>query len=82
MYFPADLKDTFEIQEVIEELTLATMEGFKSKNDDCVDNISQLASLTPWKPSAEAPKSNNNKEGIWAYEDDDDIGSNIESYIV
>lgn len=82
MYFPSDLKDTFEIQEVIEEITLATMEGFKSKNDDCADNISQLASLTPWKPSVSAEKVYDEKKDIWAYEDDTTEDSNFNSYIV
>lgn len=82
MYFPTELKETFELQQTIEEVSLATMEGFKSKNDDCADNISQLAALTPWKPSAEAPLVRNEADDVWAIEDDENRESNLQSYIV
>lgn len=82
MYFPEDLKETFELQETIEEITFATMEGFKSKHDDCVDNISQLSALTPWKPSAAIPMVRNDADDVWALEDNEPEASNLESYIV
>jgi len=80
MYFPADLKQTLEMQEILEVLVLATMEGFKSKIDDPGDAISQLSSLTPWRPSPEMTLVVNDQE-IWGYEEEEVISAR-ESYIV
>jgi predicted phage terminase large subunit-like protein len=82
IYFPEELKNTPEIQETIEEITLATMEGFKSKNDDCGDCISQLPSLTVWKPSMEVKVVRNINDDVWEYDEEEDNSSGIQSYIV
>ena len=81
MYFPIELKETFELQETIEEISFATMEGFKSKYDDAADTISQLASLVPWKPSPTILIKQDPADDIW-YEEVDEQISNMESYIV
>ena len=36
------------------QLRMATVSGLKSK-DDCIDTISMLAYLKPWKPSDSVP---------------------------
>ena len=82
MYFPEDLKDTFEIQEVIEELTLVTSAGIKSKHDDCIDGVSQLGSLKPWKPSAAAAMKLNPDTDVWEDEVDHSQKFQRDSYIV
>jgi predicted phage terminase large subunit-like protein len=82
MYFPAELKDTKEMKEVMEEITLATMEGFKSKRDDCADCTSQLADLTPWKPSPEVQMKQKDNEDPWEVDEEEDASSGIQSYIV
>ena len=51
IYFPEERKNSPEVREYMDELRLASAAGFKSKHDDCIDTISQLASLTAWKPS-------------------------------
>ena len=51
MYFPKEAKETPPMLEFLEELNLATVKGFKSKHDDCIDTISMLALLNSWKPS-------------------------------
>ncbi len=71
------------MQEAINELSLVSAGGFKSKHDDFIDTISMLGSLTPWKPSEEAPMVKEDKNtGMW----DIDIGpepvDRMASYIV
>ena len=40
IWFPEELKDSIELKEMMNELSLATFKGFKSKHDDQIDNIS------------------------------------------
>ncbi len=82
MYFPEELKMTREMQQIMDEITLSTRSGFKSKNDDCADNISQLAELIPWKPSAAIPMVKNKLDNVWAVEEEEDESSALSSYIV
>jgi hypothetical protein len=42
--------------EYMQELRLATSDGLKGK-DDCIDTISMLGYLKPWKPSDNVPGS-------------------------
>ena len=51
IWFPEELKDSDELKEMMVELQLATVKGFKSKHDDQIDTISMLAELNTWKPS-------------------------------
>jgi len=48
---PEELKDSEELVELLFELSLATLKGFKSKHDDHIDTITMLAELNSWKPS-------------------------------
>ena len=63
VHFPRELEDDPRVVEFIEELTLASASGFKSKHDDCIDTISQLASMNLWKPSMEPPNVSNTGSG-------------------
>lgn len=51
IWFPEELKDSEELEEILAELSLATFTGFKSKHDDHIDTITMLAELNAWKPS-------------------------------
>ena len=82
MYFPEELKKSIAIMETIEEVTLVTSEGMKSKFDDTNDCISQLASLKPWRPSAVANTKRNLDTDIWEEEDEIGEGTGYDSYIV
>lgn len=53
IYFPKELEFDPRIMEFMTELRLVSANGFRSKHDDCLDTISQLALLTTWKPSEE-----------------------------
>ncbi len=44
-YLPSDLKHTTLVQEVVEELSGVTINGIKSKHDDCLDMVSQLEQM-------------------------------------
>ena len=82
IWFPEELKDTDFMRECINELSLVTLKGFKSKHDDVSDTISMLGSLKPWKPNEDAPAMHRESSlDIWEddYEEEDD---HLSSYIV
>lgn len=45
MYLPSDLKSTTLVQELLDELAMVTIDGIKSKHDDCLDMVSQLEQM-------------------------------------
>lgn len=82
IFFPVERKESPEIVEAIEELSLVSVGGFKSKHDDFSDTISMLSSLTPWKPTQEgnlqAPTGDRDYWDMELPEEED----NLSSYIV
>jgi phage terminase large subunit-like protein len=56
IWFPLEMKTSPPMAEAMDELTLASRKGFKSKHDDFIDTISMLGSMYPWKPSQVTPK--------------------------
>ena len=81
IFFPQERKNSGELAECIQELSLASSGGFKSKHDDFIDTISMLASLTPWKPSNEAPLVKEGGSSLWDL-DIEEVSSQLSSYIV
>lgn len=81
IFFPIEKKNEAPMKEAVNELSLASPGGFKSKHDDFIDTISMLGSLTPWKPSEEAPLQSD-ESGHWEVDVDDDIVDRRSSYIV
>lgn len=79
--FPEERKGSPEIQQAINELTLVSKQGFKSKHDDFSDTISMLSVLSPWKPGETGDMTL--KDDIWDLDDDDDYNSNtrMSSYV-
>ena len=69
------------MKEAVNELSLASPGGFKSKHDDFIDTISMLSSLTPWKPSEEAPLQTS-ESGVWELDVHEDFSDRRSSYIV
>lgn len=51
VFFPSSLANTKLVIEAIEELSLITPKGCKSKHDDWLDTFSMLGSMYLWKPS-------------------------------
>ena len=83
IFFPIEKKTSPEIVEAINELSLASVSGFRSKHEDFIDTISQLSSLNPWKPSEEAPMSeSSSKDGMWDIDVPDAQMDRMASYIV
>lgn len=84
IFFPTERRTSPEIVEFIDELSLASAGGFKSKHDDCLDTISMLGTIKAWRPSSEATMIQNS-EDMWDVDEDDIDGkssSNIGSYVV
>lgn len=81
IFFPIEKKNSAEMVEATTELSLATPGGFKSKHDDFIDTVSQLASMNPWKPSEEAPMSSTD-DGMWDMDREDEEIDRMSSYIV
>ena len=87
IYYPGNDKGEVDrtnpvIAEHLTELFLATKKGFKSIWDDCIDNISMLGVMSPWKPSAITPFGKNAKNDLWENEDMPDNNEQLDSYIV
>jgi len=56
MFFPKEMKLSIIMGHFLQQIKLATKNGLKGK-DDCLDTISMLGYLTPWKPSEGLPGS-------------------------
>jgi predicted phage terminase large subunit-like protein len=83
IFFPIEKKNTPELVEAMNELSLAAVGGFRSKHDDFIDSISMLASMNPWKPSEEGNLTpSEDGDGMWDLEDGDDSTDRLQSYIV
>jgi phage terminase large subunit-like protein len=82
IYFPIEKKMEAPLAEAMNELSLAAVSGFRSKHDDFIDTISQLSSLTPWKPSEEAPLTESRDSGMWEVDVEEATNNRIASYIV
>lgn len=84
IYFPIEKKQEPIMQEAINELSLVSVGGFKSKHDDFIDTISMLSSLKVWKPSSESTMVSKVKEetNIWEIETEEISNNRISSYIV
>ena len=52
LWMPKELKGSAWMNEFIDEISKASISGFKSKHDDVLDTISMLASFEVYKPSA------------------------------
>ena len=81
MFFPLELKESVPMIECINELSLASAGGFKSRYDDFIDSISMLGSLTVWRPS-EAVDMSLNDEDVWEAEDEEEETTGLSSYLV
>lgn len=79
MYFPTELKGSIALMEMVEELKLASVNGFKSKHDDALDTISMLPLMKSYKPSAQT-SFHANSDNI--YSDKTNDNDYFNSYIV
>lgn len=83
IFFPIEKKLEAPMVEMMNELSLAAVSGFKSKHDDGIDTVSMLGSLRPWKPSEEAPMVESEvHKGMWDLDIVDNVTDRMASYIV
>jgi len=83
MFFPQERKMEAPMQECINELSLASISGFRSKHDDFLDTVSMLSSMNAWKPSEEAMLHESKKGGgMWDIDIDSPTDNRMSSYIV
>lgn len=80
MYFPEEMKQSNIMGLFMGQIRLATSSGLKGK-DDCIDTISMLGYLTPWKPSESAVVTDQEND-LWDEEAKSDPVSALNSYIV
>ena len=83
IFFPEELRESEELREMLEELRLATIKGFKSKHDDQIDTITQLGEIETWRPSeisANVDESGKTVSSIW--DDEEEDTSDESSYFV
>jgi phage terminase large subunit-like protein len=80
MHFPTEMKTSVILGRFLGQISLATMSGLKGK-DDCLDTISMLGYLTPWKPSEAAPMTANETD-LWDTDTQQPDRSGLSSYIV
>jgi len=83
MFFPLEKKSEPTLAEGLNELSLVSVSGFKSKHDDFIDTVSMLSSLRAWKPSEETTLvSHSGHSNMWDIEEDVVENPRIGSYIV
>lgn len=80
MYFPEQMKLSNIMGLFMAQIRLVTRTGIKGK-DDCIDTISMLGFLKPWKPSDALPPSNHEIE-LWDDEEKQRKTTALSSYIV
>ena len=77
LWMPKELKDSAWMNEFIDEISKASISGFKSKHDDVLDTISMLASFDVYKPSANYQLGKEYARQYLPPQDDDYISSLI-----
>lgn len=86
VWFPEEMKGSDIMAEAMNELTLISAAGMKSKHDDFLDTISQLASLKVWKPNQVATQpAEKPADRYWLEEVQDEAereGQTLDRYVV
>jgi len=83
IFFPMERKGEATITEAINELSLVSVSGFRSKHDDFLDTISMLGSIRAWMPSEEAPLvESTGGGGMWDLDVEIEAPDRRSSYIV
>ena len=80
MYWPEEMKATNIMGTFMNQIRLVTQSGIKGK-DDCIDTISMLGYLKPWKPSDSMPTTPEEID-IWDDMTKDINAGAMSSYIV
>lgn len=81
VFYPEQLRTHSTVAAHVEEITMATMLGFKTKHDDCADTVSQLPLLNAWVPG-EPVRMVQDANGVWAPDDVEEEVGGMASYTV
>ena len=84
MYFPEEMKQSVIMGHFMGQIRLATINGLKGK-DDCLDTISMLGYLKPWKPSiglTGGGSTHSSDADFWGDTRDEEEHLSISNYIV
>lgn len=82
IFFPQEMKETKIMKEFMSQISLATASGLKGK-DDCLDTISMLNQMSPWRPSNQSSLVQNTEDLVWGFDSfNSQGGSPMASYIV
>jgi predicted phage terminase large subunit-like protein len=81
MYWPYERRESPEVKECMNELSLASRGGFRSKQDDFIDTISMLPLMGAYRPS-ELGELSAGQDGMWDMDDYDDEYTAFDSYVV
>jgi len=79
-HFPKQMRESVIMGTFMEQIRLATITRIKGK-DDCLDTISMLAALNPWKPTQGTPRRLDNDETVWE-DPPEPASSSLKSYLV
>jgi len=93
LYLPEELKDDPRVEEAMDELSLASPNGFRSLHDDWLDTVSMLSRLQAYRPSQRvlldknqtANELNDKYQGVslWELEKEEDkVEVGFSSYMV
>jgi phage terminase large subunit-like protein len=82
VYLPTELKQDPRLVEIVNELSLAAVSGFRSKHDDFLDTVSMLPLMKAWRPSEEAPMTASEEDGLWDMDDAGATPDRRSSYVV
>lgn len=82
IFFPIELEESDAMLECVDELSLASKAGFKSKHDDFIDSISMLASMPVFRPSQEEKIHRRDEDDVWEADDHEEEVNGMESYVV
>lgn len=80
IWWPDDLKTSEIMGHFIGQLKLATINGLKGK-DDCIDTISMLSYMNPWKPTAQVSVPDPTNIDHWGREIESETYS-LHNYVV
>lgn len=82
IFLPIEKKNEAPIVELVNELSLASVSGFKSKHDDGIDTVSMLPLLRAWRPSEDTPMHEHGEGGMWEIDTGEPTYGRMSSYIV
>ena len=84
VHFASEMRQTKTLGLFMEQISLATRDGLMGK-DDCLDTISMLTVMNPWKPNPETEQEVpqvSTGDTIWGTEVEMDEDSGIAAYVV